>query len=112
MSGESRREAHCPQCERESWIVARPQYDGFRKVGETRHCFFCGYRFPDDDSRIEFIEKKELNIFDREAARKVCGHCRHFVVNPFTQKCAIHRREVTALDSCDRFEARGKDASA
>jgi hypothetical protein len=109
MAAESRKEVYCPKCERESWMVKRPQYDGFRKIGETRHCFFCGHEFPEDDTEIEFAEKKELNVFDREEARKVCRHCRHFVVNPFTQKCAIHRREVMALDSCDKFEARREE---
>ncbi len=108
MTEETRREAWCPECKRESWIVTRPQYDGFRKVGEIRTCFFCGHVFPDEEE-IEFVEKKDPEIFDREAARRVCGHCRHFVVNPFTQKCALSGEEVTALDACDRFEPRPEE---
>jgi hypothetical protein len=39
---------------------------------------------------------------------RICSNCRNYVVNPFTQKCMLHEREVTATDSCDQFELRRK----
>jgi hypothetical protein len=44
---------------------------------------------------------------------RICRHCRHYVVNPYTQKCMLHDREVTAVDTCADFTAKasgGRDA--
>jgi hypothetical protein len=37
---------------------------------------------------------------------RICRNCRSYVVNPFTQKCMLHEREVTATDTCPDFERR------
>lgn len=37
---------------------------------------------------------------------QICRHCVHYVVNPFTQKCMLHHRDVSATDTCPDFEAK------
>ena len=39
---------------------------------------------------------------------RICSNCRNYVVNPYTQKCMLHQREVTATDTCEQFELRKK----
>jgi hypothetical protein len=52
---------------------------------------------------------RPVNPFGDDAAGgplRICSNCRSYVVNPFTQKCMLHEREVTATDSCPDFQPR------
>jgi hypothetical protein len=42
------------------------------------------------------------------AILRICRNCRSYVVNPYTQKCMLHEREVTATDTCDDFSERAR----
>jgi len=42
-------------------------------------------------------------VFKEAEKGRFCRYCRHYVVNPFAQRCALHRREVEATDTCSRF---------
>jgi len=80
------------------------KYDGFALAGEVRTCAFCGHEFSDEEP--QFVEE-EIPDWSREGApKKVCYRCRHYVVNPFVQKCMLRNKEVEALDSCPRFSPR------
>ncbi|MDP8219066.1 MAG: hypothetical protein P9M03_10110 [Candidatus Theseobacter exili] len=92
----------CPSCERESVLHVKKIYDGFTPVGIERVCGFCSHVFGDEDSIPEV--RKAPNPMERKGERKVCELCSHYVVNPWTQKCTLHKKEVTSLDCCDDFE--------
>ena len=113
----------CPACGEAALLRREPVYDGLRKTGEKLSCFECGHRFADEDS-VPFKRARRPSILDDDDAPSVsavfsadernrcCRHCRHYLVNPFTQRCAVHKREVTATDLCDRFALRPSDLLA
>ncbi len=110
----------CTACGAESLLVRRPVYDGFKRTGESLHCAACGHTFA-SEADVPFKEAKRPAVFteaDRSAAvqvfeeaegRRLCRYCAHYVVNPFTQWCGVHKKEVEATDSCDRFEKREEE---
>lgn len=116
--GVSAVEIICTECGRESLLKREPQYGGFKKVGETLACASCGHEFASEDE-VPFKQKAAPNIFDasdaprtikvfrENEAETLCRHCKHFVVNPFLQRCGKHGKIVEATDSCRDFEKKG-----
>lgn len=115
--------AICPHCQKETLITVEPVYEGLRKVGECRHCAACGGALPAESGRAAPASSSSSSadplaalfggdaapeppeLFDVEAETgRMCRKCAHYVLHPFTQRCALHDREVQATDSCDRFE--------
>ena len=114
----------CPHCGEATLFVAKAVYDGFTKVGETLTCTACGGEqtppveatrpsgaetpeakpLPSIFSEDDRPESVSLQGFDEPV--RMCGHCVHYVVNAFTQRCGLHLREVQATDCCERFERR------
>ena len=43
-------------------------------------------------------------VFKEDEKGRFCRYCRHYVVNPFVQRCSLHKRAVEATDTCPRFE--------
>jgi hypothetical protein len=43
-------------------------------------------------------------VFKETEKGRFCRYCKHYVVNPFVQRCALHRKSVEATDTCSRFE--------
>jgi len=105
----------CPACRAESLLKRTPRYEGFKKVGESLSCADCGHEFPTEDE-VPFAEKARpkifadddappaVQIFKADETGKFCRYCRHYVVNPFTQRCSLHRRLVQATDICPQFD--------
>jgi hypothetical protein len=52
---------------------------------------------------------RKVDVFAREKRGQNCRYCGHYLVNPFTQRCALHFREVQATDCCDDFEPKPSD---
>ena len=116
----------CPACGEDTLFVTESVYDGFRKTGETRRCTQCGHILRDTGGRKPSAGKTAAPganplwdafakdstddtpaLFDIEAETgKLCRKCTHYVVNPFTQRCMLHDREVEATDSCEQFSAK------
>lgn len=108
-------EIACTACGGDSLVKREPVYDGFVKVGERFRCLSCGHVY-ESEAEVPFKKTLAPTVFDPEdAPRQVdvftedektrnCRHCRHYVVNPFTQRCARHEKEVQATDVCDDFE--------
>ncbi len=94
----------CPACGQESALKVEKIYRGFTPVGERKVCAFCGHEFGPDEPE-ELAERPPGWTEDRDL-KKICRHCRHYVVNPFIQKCTLHSREVEATDSCPDFSPR------
>ncbi len=110
----------CTACGADTFVLRQPLYEGFQKVGETFSCASCGHVFESVDQvpyktkqvvRIftENDQSPSVNVFDEEEGPALCRYCVHYVVNPFTQWCGVHRREVQATDTCDRFERKPAD---
>ena len=97
-------EIFCQVCGKATLIVRRPVFDGLKKVGERLSCSACGTEFTEEE--IEFVEKEAPKVFSEEDGVKLCLHCAHYIVNPFTQRCILHGKEVEATDTCPDFVRR------
>ncbi len=113
--GVSAVEIICAGCGRESLLKREPRYEGFKKVGERLACASCGHEYASEDE-VPFKQKATPRVFDasdaprtikvfrENEAEDLCRHCKHFVVNPFLQRCGKHGKLVEATDSCRDFE--------
>lgn len=113
----------CTACGEVALVRIEPIYDGFKKIGEAFLCTHCGHRY-ENEAETPFVEKddsrpalftdadkpKKLSIFDEEERRHSCTWCRHFVINPFTQRCGLTNKTVDATDLCVRFEPKEEAA--
>lgn len=106
-------ELTCPACGRESWLLRKPRYDGFAKTGEALTCALCGHEFA-SEAEIEFKDRRPkvfletdrprpVKVFSENEKGKMCRYCAEYVVNPFLQRCGLHRCEVQATDTCPHF---------
>lgn len=106
----------CTACGRESLLKREPRFENFKKVGERLSCLACGHEYPSEDA-VPFKQKRGAPAIFSDADRSprpavftegeradLCLHCVHYVVNPFAQRCELHKRFVQATDTCGRFE--------
>lgn len=107
----------CAACGAETLLLRRPVFEGLTKTGESLSCASCGHEYPTeadvpfkDDARPEVFfdadRSAEVKVFAEKETERLCRHCANYVVNPFVQWCALHKKEVEATDTCDRFEPR------
>ena len=108
-------EIHCPACGRDAWLARKPVYDGFTKTGEALTCALCGHAFA-SEAEIEFKDTRKpkvfseddrprpVKVFREDEKGKMCRYCVEYVVNPFLQRCGLHRCEVQATDTCPHFK--------
>jgi len=111
-------EINCTSCGERTLVRAEPVYDGFKKTGESFVCTACGARYAsadvtpfvrgDNRPRVftEDDKPRALSIFKDDERQRSCGWCRHFVVNPFSQRCGLTNKETQATDLCASFEKR------
>lgn len=107
-------EITCPSCGAESFLRRKPLYDGFKKVGEELSCSACGFAFK-SEAEVPFkacgkprlFDGKDLparpRVFSGEESARLCRYCAEYIVNPFTQRCALHKKSVEATDTCPDF---------
>jgi len=106
----------CSECGAEAFLNREPVYEGFTKTGELLSCSACGFVFESEDS-IPYKEKEsapviftdadrseKVKVFDEGENRRLCRYCGNYVLNPFMQFCAHHKKEVQATDTCDDFK--------
>ena len=108
-------EINCVACGQESLLKREPTYEGFKKVGERLTCFGCGHEYA-SEAEVPFKEKrvpkvfeasdapKAVKVFKKNEADRLCRYCKHYVVNPFLQRCGLRGKLVEATDTCERFE--------
>ncbi len=113
----------CPACGKEALLLRQPRYEGFSKVGETLSCAACGHVF-ESEAEVPFKQRAKVNVFtdaDRSKDVKVfgegenkrlCRYCAYYVVNPFMQWCALHKKEVQATDTCPQFTPKPPEKKA
>ena len=106
-------ELRCPACGQDSWLSRKPTYDGFAKTGETLACALCGHVFaseaeiPFKDNRPKVFSAADrprpVQVFREDEKGQMCRYCAEYVVNPFLQRCNLHKCEVEATDTCPHF---------
>ena len=107
----------CSGCGAESVVKREPVYDGFKKIGEKFTCVACGRQYASEEELPVITGKKpgifgaddmpkKLDIFKEDEKGKSCRYCRNYIVNPFTQRCGLHDKEVLATDICFDFEVK------
>lgn len=113
----------CTNCGADTLLHREAVYDGFTKTGDQLSCATCGHVFNTEEN-VPYKNKKDapkiftdadrteaIELFEEGENRRLCRYCSHYIVNPFTQYCSVHKKEVQATDSCNRFEdANEKDA--
>ncbi|MCF7848885.1 MAG: hypothetical protein K9M45_08555, partial [Kiritimatiellales bacterium] len=97
-------------------------YDGFTKTGERLTCSACGFEYA-SEAEVPFKAGKadpkiftdadrsaKVEVFDEGENGRLCRYCSNYIVNPFTQYCSVHKKEVQATDTCEQFsKAKEKD---
>ena len=93
-----------------------PVYEGFTRTGDRLACSSCGFEYASEDEvpyKAKRVEPKifteadrsaKVEVFDDAENARLCRYCANYIVNPFTQFCSIHKKEVQATDTCPRFE--------
>ncbi|MDP6630631.1 MAG: hypothetical protein QGH42_13475 [Kiritimatiellia bacterium] len=104
----------CTACGEDTLLKREPVYEGFTRAGEELSCASCGHVYA-SEAEVPFKEKRTVevftdddrpdtvDIFDDDEKQRVCRYCKHYVVNPFAQRCDRHVRFVEATDYCDDF---------
>ena len=106
----------CAHCQQEAWIQEETIYDGFTPRRTVLVCALCGAACPPEitakteaDSPLVNLFgtlEKAPEIFSENEAKNLYRYCGSYVVNPFTQFCSHHKKEVEATDSCPAFTPR------
>lgn len=117
------REILCVGCGAETLVRPEPVYEGFTRKGEQFVCVSCGHVYASEDDLpgsagaapgasifTEADRSPRADIFGEQEILN-CRRCRHYVVNPFTQRCGLHGRRVAATDSCSDFSAAESEES-
>ena len=111
----------CIGCGEETLVRREPVYDGFKKVGEQLVCIECGQTY-DPDGDVPYQEKRASSIFGAGDLTPVedvfagdekgrnCRYCKHYIVNPFTQRCGLTQKIVESTDGCGEFVVPDKKA--
>lgn len=114
----------CSHCGGDTLLKREAVYDGFTKTGEKLICSSCGFEYTSEED-VPFKAKEsepevfteadrsaKVEVFDAGENARLCRYCANYIVNPFTQFCSLHKKEVQATDTCPQFEkAEEKDAA-
>ena len=111
----------CSSCGADALLKREPVYEGFTKVGEKLSCAACGHEYA-SEAEVPFKRKtaspkvftdadrsKKVEVFDEGENARLCRYCADYIVNPFTQFCSLHKKEVQATDTCPQFQKAEKN---
>ena len=111
----------CNSCGADTLLNREAVYDGFLKTGEKLTCSTCGFEYASEED-VPFKSHKaepqifteadrsaKVEVFDEGENKRICRYCANYTVNPFTQFCAIHKKEVQATDTCGQFLENSSD---
>jgi hypothetical protein len=106
----------CTQCGADTLLHREALYEGFTKSGEKLTCAACGFEyateadvpFKTQAARPKIFTEADRSetpqLFDPSENEQLCRHCTNYIINPFTQFCSVHKKEVQATDTCTEFE--------
>lgn len=105
----------CSNCGADTLLKREAVYDGFTKTGEKLICSGCGFEYPSEEV-VPFKAQQsapkvftdadrsdKVDVFDDGENQRLCRYCANYIVNPFTQFCSVHKKEVQATDTCENF---------
>ncbi len=107
----------CQNCGADTSLNREAIYGGFSKIGERLTCSSCGIEYaseeevpfkPETIAPVIFTEadrSTKVEIFDEGENKQICHYCANYIVNPFTQFCARHKKEIQSTDTCGLFVA-------
>jgi DNA-directed RNA polymerase subunit RPC12/RpoP len=105
----------CTRCGTEAFLKREPVYEGLKKTGEELSCSACGLIFSSEETVpfkaraaapeifTEADRSEKVEVFNEGENKLICRYCANYVVNPFMQFCAHHKKEIQATDSCCKF---------
>ncbi|MFH0954094.1 MAG: hypothetical protein V1873_07170 [Verrucomicrobiota bacterium] len=107
----------CSACGADTLLMRKPKYDGFTKVGESLLCASCGHEYaaeaevpfkgrPKPQVFTDADKSAKVEVFHEDEKGRICRYCLSYLVNPFTQWCSVHKKEVEATDTCPKFTPR------
>lgn len=108
----------CTACGADTLLKREPVYEEFTKIGETLSCASCGHIYA-SEAEVPFKVPRPVEVFGdedrpervavfrKDEKPRVCRYCKHYVVNPFAQRCDLHKRFVEATDDCPDFARKG-----
>jgi len=105
----------CKSCGADTLLKREAVYDGFTKTREKLVCSSCGFEYA-SEAEVPFKARQsepeiftdadrsaKVEVFDESENKSLCRYCVNYVVNPFTQFCAVQKKEVQATDTCGQF---------
>lgn len=114
----------CRQCGADTFLNRDAVYDGFTKTGERLSCSGCGFEYASEEE-VPFKAQQgapevftdtdrsaKIEVFNEGENQQLCRYCTNYIVNPFTQFCAQHKKEVQATDTCPQFKQSEEEESA
>jgi len=97
-------------------LKREPVFEGFAKTGEKLICSSCGFEYA-TEAEVPFKKEQaepviftdadrtsKIEVFEEFENQQLCRYCANYIVNPFTQFCSIHKKEVQATDTCKSFK--------
>jgi len=117
----------CKGCGQQCLFISKPVFDGFTKVGEVETCTACGHsqsplasdkpepanKTPAKNEAFDRIfadvEPERIRIEGQDDEVRFCRHCKNYLINAWNQRCGISLEEVSATDTCDKFERADPD---
>ena len=112
----------CRNCGADTLLKREAVYDGFTRIGKKLICSSCNFEYASEadvpfkaaaaepEVFTDADRSAKVEVFDAGENRRLCRYCANYIVNPFTQFCSIHKKEVQATDSCPQFEEASEDA--
>lgn len=112
----------CPHCNEDSIVKVKTEMDGWTKVGESLVCSLCDAKLEapeevaaDDAPQqsegagklLDFLgtdEVKREALIDDDGNRCFCRDCSHLLDHPFKVYCLLHKKAVSPMDDCEKFE--------
>jgi hypothetical protein len=111
----------CPACRNQTIVKEKVEMDGWTVGEKIFVCALCGAKLGDmnDAESSEQINQKAVSglaaLFDSELEEKpvmqenegdrhFCKYCEHYIPHAFVERCDLHQREVTAMQSCPDFK--------
>jgi hypothetical protein len=114
----------CRNCGADTLLKRDVVYDGFTKTGERLNCSSCGFEYSSEADvpfKTRAVEPQvftdadrsaKVEVFDEGENNNLCRYCANYIVNPFTQFCSVHKKEVQSTDTCGQFKLANAGDSA
>ena len=110
----------CPACKHQTIVKEKVEMDGWTVGEKIFVCALCEAKLGDmnDLESKDEIKTKAVSslagLFDTEVEEKkviteeegdlhFCKYCEHYVSHAFMERCDLHKKEITAMQSCPDF---------